>query len=43
MFLGFADIMIAFIYICCFLVVAVCIIYGIVNWNKDDDEEGAQR
>jgi hypothetical protein len=40
MFIGFADIMIAVVYISCILVAFVCFIYGLVNWNKGDEEEG---
>ena len=42
MFLGFADIWIAIIYTSCFLVILVCVVYGVVNWNKDDDGEGVE-
>ena len=39
MFLGFADISIASIYIACIADALLCMVYGIINWNNDGDKK----
>ncbi len=36
--LGFSSIWIDFIYLLTILSGLLCVVYGIVNWNKGDDE-----
>jgi hypothetical protein len=35
--LGIEDMWIALAYILCILSTIICVIYGIVNWNKGDE------
>ncbi len=40
--MGLADGNIALVYVLCILSALLCIVYGIVNWNRGVDEEAAQ-
>ncbi|THB72126.1 MAG: hypothetical protein D6B28_06120 [Gammaproteobacteria bacterium] len=40
--LGFEDTSIAFVYIANIVAVTVCVIYGIINWNKGADTEAEE-
>ena len=37
--LGFADVIIALAYIFSILSAVLCVVYGLINWNKGDDTE----
>jgi diguanylate cyclase (GGDEF)-like protein len=40
--LGFADGWIALVYILCILSTALCVVYGIANWNRGAEQEAKQ-
>ncbi|THB68910.1 MAG: hypothetical protein D6B27_01575 [Gammaproteobacteria bacterium] len=40
--LGIDDPIIAFVYIANIVAVSICIIYGIINWNKGADNEAEE-
>lgn len=42
MLLGLSDVWIFLAYLSCILVTAICIIYGLVNWNKGAEKESKQ-
>ncbi len=42
MLLGLSDVWIFLAYLSCILVTAICIIYGLVNWNKGAEKENKQ-
>lgn len=40
--LGFTDPWIFIVYLLCILSTTLCVVYGIINWNKGADEEPEQ-
>ena len=40
--LGIPDFGIIAAYLLCILSTVACVVYGIVNWNKGGEDEGAQ-
>ncbi|HBQ64625.1 MAG TPA: hypothetical protein DD727_06835 [Clostridiales bacterium] len=40
--LGIKDFSIALAYLLCILSAAACVVYGIVNWNREAETEQAQ-
>lgn len=37
--LGFGDFSIFLVYVLCIVSTVVCIVYGVINWNKDGEED----
>ena len=42
MFLGLSDFGIISAYVLCILSTLLCVVYGIVNWNKGGEDESVQ-
>ncbi len=42
MFLGLSDFGIILAYVLCVLSTLLCVVYGIVNWNKGGEDESVQ-
>ena len=42
MFLGLSDFGIILAYVLCILSTLLCVVYGIVNWNKGGEDESVQ-
>jgi len=40
--MGFADGSITLVYVLCILSALLCVVYGLVNWNRGAEEEAAQ-
>ena len=40
--MGFADGSITLVYVLCILSALMCVVYGLVNWNRGAEEEAAQ-
>jgi len=39
MVLGIPDVWIWLAYVLCIAATVLCIVYGLINWNKDDTQE----